>query len=133
MGGIPHWRWDPWPAISGLAFWLFCAALALSYTWRWLRPLKYVVLAVLLFVPVVTFFSQHVVVKARLGADQGTLAAMRSAIAIYYGQHRGYPDHPGNYVNPSPPIFQCVNLTYAYSPSTGELKITSANTPDDCP
>lgn len=58
---------------------------------------------------------------------------MRMAVAIYYGTHGSYPAHPGNYVNPSPPVFQCVNVTYTYSPTAGEIRITSTNYLDDCP
>lgn len=71
--------------------------------------------------------------RARFAADQGTIATMRSAIAIYYGQHGTFPDHPGHYVNPSPPNFVCVNVAYVYSPTTGEIKITSTNTVAGCP
>lgn len=72
--------------------------------------------------------------KARLAADRGTLAAMRSAIAIYYMQHNGdFPATPGSYVNPTPPAFQCVNLTYTYDSTAGQLKIASTNDVTDCP
>lgn len=58
---------------------------------------------------------------------------MRAAIALYYGKHQSYPEHPGNYVDPSPPVFQCPNFAYLYSSATGELKITSTNALPDCP
>lgn len=100
---------------------------------RWLaRVCVSVLVALVLLAGLVTLY-QDVGRKARLPADQGTLQAMRSAIANYYGQHGTFPDHPGNYSNPAPPIFQCVNLAYSYSSDTGELKITSTNTYDDCP
>ena len=77
---------------------------------------------------------QNLQQKARLAADQGVLAAMRSAIAIYYGLHNGtFPGSPGNYVLPSPPVFRCTGLTYSYGVTTGELPITSTNTVADCP
>lgn len=77
---------------------------------------------------------QSVQQKARLAADQAVLSAMRSAIALYYGHHNGnFPAAPGNYVNPTPPAFQCVNITYSYNPTSGDLKITSANDVTDCP
>lgn len=71
--------------------------------------------------------------KGRLTADQDTLAAMRSAIAIYYGQHGTFPDHPGRYVSPSPPVFRCTGFAYVCSPTMGDLKISSANDVTDCP
>ena len=77
---------------------------------------------------------QSVQQKARLAADQAVLSALRSAIAIYYGQHNGnFPAAPGNYVNPSPPAFQCVSFVYSYTAATGEIKVTSANDITDCP
>jgi prepilin-type N-terminal cleavage/methylation domain-containing protein len=72
--------------------------------------------------------------RARLAADQATLNAMRSAITIYYGKHNGnFPQSPGVYVVPTPPIFQCTLLSYSYSASTGLVTITSSNTASDCP
>lgn len=130
--GIPRWRWDAMFAIWGMLFWLFCVALALSDVWPRLTALKYVALILAIIVTILRLL-QGVHLEARLAADHGTIAAMRSAAAIYYGQHNGeFPEHPGNYVNPSPPVFQCTNLTYVYSPTTGELKITSRNDPGDC-
>ncbi len=77
---------------------------------------------------------QGVQQKARLAADQAVISSLRSAISIYYGQHNGnFPASPGLYVNPTPPPFQCVNLTYTYTQPTGDLKITSANDVTDCP
>lgn len=72
--------------------------------------------------------------KRTWAGDQRTIGAMRSAIDVYYREHdRAFPEHPGNYVNPSPPNFVCVNLAYVYRQTTGELKITSTNTVADCP
>ncbi|MBI3458009.1 MAG: prepilin-type N-terminal cleavage/methylation domain-containing protein [Candidatus Rokubacteria bacterium] len=77
---------------------------------------------------------QNVVAKSRFAADQGLLGAMRSAIALYYGQHNGnFPGSPGKYVQPSPPLFQCTALSYTYDGTTGTLSVTSSNTVADCP
>lgn len=70
--------------------------------------------------------------KARLAADQGTLDAMQAAVAAHYARYGRFPEHPGHYVVPTPPVFQCAGLTYTYSPATGELRMTSANPLKDC-
>ncbi len=99
-----------------------------------LVELMVVVAIIAIIAAIAITLYQNVQQKARLAADQGTLAAMRSAIAIYYGQHNGnFPASPGAYVNPTPPVFQCVNLTYTYTQPSGDLKITSANDITDCP
>lgn len=96
------------------------------------------IVAVLLAIALVLF--QESQRRARLAADRGTLNAMRSAITLYYGKHNGNfppglgnPSSPGTLVSPSPPAFQCSLLTYQYDPSTGLVRVTSANTPADCP
>jgi len=77
---------------------------------------------------------QNIQQRARLSADQAVVSAMRSAISIYYGQHNGvFPGSPGAYVNPTPPAFRCVGLTYSYTTTSGNLQITSANDVTDCP
>ncbi|MBI1893586.1 MAG: hypothetical protein HYS14_05705 [Candidatus Rokubacteria bacterium] len=57
---------------------------------------------------------------------------MRSAIAIYYGQHNGnFPGSPGKYVTPSPPVFQCAGFDYTYDSTTGLITV-SGNTASSC-
>ncbi|MBI2467859.1 MAG: hypothetical protein HYV62_08615 [Candidatus Rokubacteria bacterium] len=97
----------------------------------WLAPGLAALACVVVAVPGVYLYREFSRL-ARFSGDQGTIAAMRMAIAIYYEKHASYPDHPGNYVNPSPPPFQCPALTYTYSATTGEIRITSANSVDDC-
>jgi prepilin-type N-terminal cleavage/methylation domain-containing protein len=57
---------------------------------------------------------------ARLAADTGTVAALRSAVAVYYGKHRGTlpPDQPAvdTLVNPAP-VFQCPGQACRYDPT----------------
>jgi prepilin-type N-terminal cleavage/methylation domain-containing protein len=90
------------------------------------------IIAVLTAIALVLF--QDAQRRARLAADQATLNAMRSAITVYYGKHNGnFPQSPGLYVVPSPPVFQCTLLTYSYSASTGLVTITSSNSGSDCP
>ena len=99
-----------------------------------LVELMVVVAIIAIIAAIAITLYQNVQQKARLAADQGTIAAMRSAIAIYYGQHNGnFPTAPGSYTNPSPPVFQCTALTYSWNPVTGSLNITSANDISDCP
>jgi prepilin-type N-terminal cleavage/methylation domain-containing protein len=54
--------------------------------------------------------------RSKLAADEGVIATMNAAIAIYYGQHNGnFPASPGRYVVPSPPVFQCSSAGFEYS------------------
>ncbi len=90
------------------------------------------IIGVLVAIAIALYQESHQ--RARLSADHGTLGAMRSAITIYYGKHNGnFPASPGVYVLPSPPAFQCANLTYSYDGSTGLLNVTSTNSTADCP
>ncbi|HEV8310577.1 MAG TPA: prepilin-type N-terminal cleavage/methylation domain-containing protein [Methylomirabilota bacterium] len=99
-----------------------------------LVELMVVVAIIAIIAAIAITMYQNAVAKSRYAADQGLLGAMRSAIAIYYGQHNGnFPGAPGAYVNPSPPIFQCTALTYSYDSATGALLVTSGNTVADCP
>lgn len=108
-----------------------------SEGWRfWLAPLLVAVAYVVPGLPGAVFYfatSSDAHNRAYLAHDRDAIARMRSAIATYYGQHGSFPEHPGNYVNPTPPIFRCVYLTYYYGPTSGELRITSTNTTRDCP
>ncbi len=55
--------------------------------------------------------------KARLAADQGTLAAIRSAIAIYYGQNDGaFPTQAA--LSSGPPLLQATP-DWQRPPNTG--------------
>jgi prepilin-type N-terminal cleavage/methylation domain-containing protein len=70
---------------------------------------------------------QDVQRRAKLAADEGVIAAMNSAISIYYGKHNGnFPDSPGSYISPSPPIFQCTASGFDYSyDGNGLISITT--------
>jgi len=90
-----------------------------------LVELMVVVAIIAIIAAIAITLYQDVQKKAKLAADQGVVAAMRSAIAIYYGQHNGnFPAGPGNYVSPSPPVFQCAGLGYTYDATTGLITIT---------
>ena len=76
---------------------------------------------------------QDIQKKAKLAADQGNAAAMRSGIAIYYGKNNGI--FPGSesavegLVTPAP-TWQC-GTTPSYD--TGNGKVTLTATINDCP
>lgn len=99
-----------------------------------LVELMVVVAIIAIIAAIAITLYQDVQKKAKLAADKGVVAAMNSAIAIYYGKHNGnFPGSPGLYVSPSPPVFQCASagFDYSYDPSTGLITIT-ANDASSC-
>jgi len=71
----------------------------------------------------VTIF-QDLAAKSRAGADNGTVAAMRSAVALYYGKNNGlFPTAAtlNTLVTPSPPTFQCSTGAAVYTPANGKV------------
>jgi Tfp pilus assembly protein PilE len=76
---------------------------------------------------------QDIVKKSKLAADQGTVASLRSAVAIYYGRTNGlFPATLGAVealVQPTP-IFNC-SVVPTYDTANG--KITFTATLSDCP
>jgi 4-amino-4-deoxy-L-arabinose transferase-like glycosyltransferase len=110
----------------GALFWALAAVWA--YRSRWARRWMIVNLLVVSLVFVVSTQYADIQPKARLGADEGIVAAMTSAVAIYYFKHDGtFPAHPGHYVSP-PPVFQCDadQFDYSYDVSTGLFRVTRA-------
>ena len=89
------------------------------------------IIAIIAAVAITVF--QDIQKKAKLAADQGNVAAMRSAVAIYYGKHNGlFPvDEPAieGLVTPSPQ-WQC-GITPTYTPGNGKLDFSAAVS--DCP
>jgi hypothetical protein len=67
---------------------------------------------------------QDIQKKAKLAADQGNVAAMRSAVAIYYGKNNGiFPtDEPAveAFVTPAP-TWQCNGTVPTYDSANGKL------------
>lgn len=65
--------------------------------------------------------------KARLAADLGTVAAMRSAVSMYYGKRNGnFPPNTTilqSLILPSPPVFQCPGQGYTYESSNGMIRL----------
>jgi type IV pilus assembly protein PilA len=69
--------------------------------------------------------------KARLSADQGTMAALRSASAIYFGKNDGsFPSQNGlnMLVQPSPPIIQCPGASWGLDSVNGKVTYTPNDT-----
>jgi len=71
----------------------------------------------------VTIF-QDLAAKSRAGADNGTVAAMRSAVALYYGKNNGlFPGTTASLntlVTPSP-VWQCTTGPAVYSAANGKV------------
>ncbi len=71
--------------------------------------------------------------RAKLAADQGNVAAMRSAVALYYGRNNGmFPADVGaveSLVTPAP-TWQC-GTQPTYTPADGKVDFTA--TVSDCP
>ena len=89
------------------------------------------IIAIIAAVAITVF--QDIQKKAKLAADQGNVAAMRSAVAIYYGKNNGI--FPGgepaveSLVTPAPQ-WQC-STTPTYDTGNGKVSFTA--TVDDCP
>jgi prepilin-type N-terminal cleavage/methylation domain-containing protein len=65
---------------------------------------------------------QDIQKKTKLAADQGTMAAIRSAIAIYYGSNEGiFPSSQATVTSLlQAPAWQCAgNSGWGYAPATG--------------
>jgi len=113
---------------------------------RLLRPLKgqrgvtlvelMVVVAIIAIIAAIALtLYQNVQQKAKLSADQGVGAALRSAVAIYYGRKNGnFPPTKtvlNTLVSPSPPVFQCTGQSYTYVNNTGLITL-GVNNAADC-
>ena len=89
------------------------------------------IIAIIAAVAITVF--QDIQKKAKLAADQGNVAAMRSAVAIYYGKNNGiFPGTEGaveSLVTPLPQ-WQC-GTPPTYTTGNGKLDFTV--TVDDCP
>jgi type IV pilus assembly protein PilA len=93
-----------------------------------LVELMVVVAIIAIIAAIAITLYQDVQRKAKLAADEGVVAAMNSAIAIYYGKHNGnFPASPCVYVSPTPPTFQCAaaGFAYSYNAATGLITVTT--------
>ena len=90
------------------------------------------IIAIIAAVAITVF--QDIQKKAKLAADQGNIAAMRSGVAIYYGKHNGtFPANFGNVeslVTPAP-TWQCTGATKDYDAGNGKITFTANLT--NCP
>jgi prepilin-type N-terminal cleavage/methylation domain-containing protein len=89
------------------------------------------IIAIIAAVAITVF--QDIQKKAKLAADQGNVAAMRSAVAIYYGKHNGlFPPSEAfveTLVTPAPTWACGTTPTY----DTGNGKVTFTASVTDCP
>ena len=70
--------------------------------------------------------------KAKLAADQGSVGAMRSAVALYYGKNNGlFPSDTTAVMNLTTPVpvWNCATPVY----DSGNGKITYSGTVSNCP
>jgi prepilin-type N-terminal cleavage/methylation domain-containing protein len=68
-----------------------------------------------------TVRQQKPISAVRLAADRATVAAIRTSLQLYLGQHGRYPpskDVVATLLNP-PPSFQCEGNDYRYEAATG--------------
>ena len=98
-----------------------------------LVELMIVVTIIAIIAAVAIAIYQDIVKKSKLAADQGVVASLRSAVAIYYGKSNGlFPATLGAVealVQPAP-VFTCT-VVPTYDPANG--KITFNATITDCP
>jgi type IV pilus assembly protein PilA len=101
-----------------------------------LIELMVVVAIIAIIAAVAITLYQDIQKKAKLAADQATVASLRSAVAIYYGKHNGvFPDagtgatQIEGLVTPAP-SWQC-SASYVYTPGNGRLDYSA--TIADCP
>ena len=92
-----------------------------------LVELMVVVAIIAIIAAIAITLYQDVQKKARLAADLGTVAALRSATAIYFGRNDGVFATQGTLstlVQPSPPIFQCTGSSWAADTTNGKITYT---------
>lgn len=91
------------------------------------------IIAIIAAVAITVF--QDIQKKAKLAADQGTVAALRSGVAIYYGKNNGiFPTWVGlqTLVTPAP-AWNCTPAPGAGNYDATNGKITFTLTVGDCP
>jgi prepilin-type N-terminal cleavage/methylation domain-containing protein len=72
-----------------------------------------------------TIQQQKPLSAARLAADRATVAAIRTSLQLYYGQHGAFPpskDAVSTLLNP-PPSFQCEGNDYRYDSTSGQVTL----------
>ncbi len=89
-----------------------------------LVELMVVVAIIAIIAAIAITLYQDIQKKSKLAADQGTIAALRSASAIYYGKNNGLFPTAGTLatlVQPSPPVFQCTGGTFTINAGNGKV------------
>ena len=87
-----------------------------------LVELMVVVATIAIIAAIAITLYQDVQKKAKLASDQGTAAAARSAVAIYYGKHNGNFPTTGvmlTLIAPPNPTFQCSGGALTTSANNG--------------
>jgi type II secretory pathway pseudopilin PulG len=72
-----------------------------------------------------TIQQQKPMSVARLAADRATIAAIRSSLQLYYGQHGAFPptkEAVAALLNP-PPSFQCEGNDFRYDAAAGQVML----------
>jgi len=89
-----------------------------------LVELMVVVAIIAIIAAIAITLYQDVQKKARLAADLGTVAALRSAGAIYYGKNDGTfatTAMLSTLVQPNPPVMQCPGASWSADPTNGVI------------
>ena len=92
-----------------------------------LVELMVVVAIIAIIAAIAITLYQDVQKKARLAGDQGTMAALRSAIAIYFGRNDGvFPTQATlqTLVQPAPPLIQCPGASWSSDVGNGKITYT---------
>ncbi len=71
--------------------------------------------------------------NARLAADRGTLASLRTLVQAYHAEHGQWPPDKAAVLAllASPPRLQCAGNDFEYDPAAGTLRLVIDN-PDHC-
>jgi type IV pilus assembly protein PilA len=97
-----------------------------------LVELMVVVAIIAIIAAIAITLYQDIQKKAKLAADQGNVASMRSAVAIYYGKNNGTFPSAGTLdtlVSPANPTFYCGDPTYISTNGKINYTFTIANCP----
>jgi prepilin-type N-terminal cleavage/methylation domain-containing protein len=96
-----------------------------------LVELMVVVAIIAIIAAIAITLYQDVQKKARLAADQGSVAALRSASAIYFGKNEGvFPTQPTlmTLVQGFSGTFQCPGASWAADTTNGKITYTPNDT-----
>jgi type IV pilus assembly protein PilA len=97
-----------------------------------LVELMVVVAIIAIIAAIAVALFQDLQKRAKLAADQGSVGAMRSSVAMYYGKNNGlFPSDTTAVMNLTTPVpvWNCATPTY----TSANGKITYSATVTDCP